>query len=391
LKVGKSSALKVVLFNFLMVVSIASYLSMDGDSVNFSIVLVVFFSIMSVISTFILKGDITLPRDHIFILVGLMVFSAVVSTLVAINDLSSEREISYVLRFLLPLLFLTSVSILMTGLSGNHIEMIVAVSSASFLLFFGLLITESYHASSEFGFLKQTNWGNITIAFSPLVALSRYKSVRIFLVVLLTFSIMYSLKRSGALFLLFSLIFYLGFNISQDGFLQKKRFERVLYFLVASPVFILILFYAASTSEFIEIFLIRLESISEDGGSGRLGLWVSLLDNFFNSNLMKILFGDLSGSASVLAATGIHSAHNDYVGSLVNFGVFGFVLFVSFLIFSYLSSSRFIKVTGRHNILAVLFFLGSIFTFSLTSGLFVYSTMFLPLFLMLAIMLISKK
>lgn len=72
----------------------------------------------------------------------------------------------------------------------------------------------------------------------------------------------------------------------------------------------------------------RLDTMEEDGGSGRVVRWSKLLSMvYLDTNLFQLLFGH--GNGYVYSEVGGH-AHNDFLEFLCDYGLFAFVLYIVF-------------------------------------------------------------
>lgn len=375
---------------YLLAVYVITYLSMESDLVNISIVITLIISFAVSCCAFIIRKSIKIPNDPTLIVAAFMVFVALLSLIINLNKISSNEQIYFTVRFILPSLFLiSSVIFISSGSIANKI--VVAVSCLFFILFFLMLLNEIITFNQNLGYLKQTNWGNITIATSALACTVRYKLLRFILVILLVLSVLFSLKRSGVVFLVLSALFYLYFYFSTQK--SNRTVKTLSVSLITSSIIVVIYFFLQQIieNELITTMYGRIQSISEDGGSGRLDLWVNLVSSFLNMGLIQILFGNSVEAGEILQGAGIHSAHNDYIGALVNFGLVGLLVMLYFFYRVFLSCRKFVESVDKHNLLPGSLFIGAFLTFSMTSGIFIYSTMFLPMFLMLSIMLSSEN
>lgn len=105
----------------------------------------------------------------------------------------------------------------------------------------------------------------------------------------------------------------------------KMKFSRKLLFLFLS----LIILYYIYTSDTYELLFTR---FSEDDatGSGRTSIWSTKLQWFFGGSFDDILLGKGHSKAVKYGGMGFH---NDYLAVLVEYGIIGFILFISALLY----------------------------------------------------------
>lgn len=72
------------------------------------------------------------------------------------------------------------------------------------------------------------------------------------------------------------------------------------------------------------------QSISEDGGNGRLDIYLRLISLLKKSSFVEILFGH-GGLNSVANTLGI-SAHNDFFEILFDFGIIALIIYIAFIL-----------------------------------------------------------
>ena len=73
----------------------------------------------------------------------------------------------------------------------------------------------------------------------------------------------------------------------------------------------------------------RLDRIEEDGGSGRLNRWETILVILSNDSFLPLLFGH--GSGSLKSVLGGH-AHNDFLEFFFDYGIFAVIMYILFFI-----------------------------------------------------------
>lgn len=134
----------------------------------------------------------------------------------------------------------------------------------------------------------------------------------------------YSGKR-GAFLSLFGAISAYYFI---KGYIKSKNILRLLsYSLIILPTVLILMYFYIDFSYIIE----RMSMISEDRGSGRLDIYMYAWESIKNSSIMQILFGKggYYGFEEITKTIGIYGAHNDYIESLINIGIFGLLIVLS--------------------------------------------------------------
>ena len=160
----------------------------------------------------------------------------------------------------------------------------------------------------------------------PFVILLENNRMKSFLVFLISICILLAAKRTGIIALLLCLLFY--FN---DIF--KGNFQKKMYVILVLCVFLPVVYYLSRFFFETEITHIidRFENISEDKGSGRVDMYISIFYKIMNTDdLWVFMFGN--GYNSVRLIANGFSAHNDFLEVFYDYGLFGFILYLSFII-----------------------------------------------------------
>lgn len=133
--------------------------------------------------------------------------------------------------------------------------------------------------------------------------------------------LLFSGKRAGTLAIGLMLpIYYFSFS--------KKTSKTIANLLSLILVFIVLNYiYSYFQTKYSLDMLSRLESMSEDGGSGRFDRWKTIINGIGNSNIFNLLFGHGYKSVAKLAGG---QAHNDFLQMLYEYGFFAFILYISF-------------------------------------------------------------
>lgn len=158
------------------------------------------------------------------------------------------------------------------------------------------------------------------VAYAPFLMLYN-KNVTLKLVVGIFFVItcFLSLKRSIIIGVIaFFLVFIL--SVSKHRLLSKGYFWLALVLLIVAGNFLI--------NSVGEVIAARFAITAETGGSGREGIYASVLNHFMESSFLEMLFGH--GFVSVRLITGGPLAHNDFLQLLYDGGVFAVLLYVMF-------------------------------------------------------------
>ena len=122
-------------------------------------------------------------------------------------------------------------------------------------------------------------------------------------------------------------------------FFKKKNFKllirMVFLFLLLGVAFVIFvnLLPPALSSRY------SIESVVESRGTGRIDIWIEVLNKFMHFDLIRILLGNGIGASSYFSSTG-HVAHNTWLEYLVSFGVLGSCVFLFFYAYVFFSAYR---------------------------------------------------
>ena len=164
----------------------------------------------------------------------------------------------------------------------------------------------------------------------PLVLIHPSKAVRYLSILLITFVIFSSVKRGGLVALVIALIVYI---LSKER-IQSRGITSLLYAILAL-VALGGIFMFFTTTEYGGV-IERMESIQDDGGSGRTSIWATTWGMIQNTKGLAYLIGH--GFSTVFRDSPLYlSAHNDFMEAWYDFGIIGCLLYV----FSLISLSRY--------------------------------------------------
>lgn len=134
-------------------------------------------------------------------------------------------------------------------------------------------------------------------------------------------------KRGGIISLVFGLFSY--YLCIKESIRNTKRIKIMLIIVLVVTLFWSLLF------EFIDnaVFFDRLFHGSDDSdySSGRLDIYSDTLSRYFDSDMWGMLLGHGLGSVAKVSKFGV-TAHNDFIESLYDFGIVGFMSYLFFYI-----------------------------------------------------------
>lgn len=114
------------------------------------------------------------------------------------------------------------------------------------------------------------------------------------------------------------------------SFKKKKAAVPFLIIIILAVLFL-------ASYEFLPEFLIdrmKIDTLVEDGGSGRAEIWAHAIDEFKNSNFFEVVFGSgygsFQGRVNYIAAghSGAYQSHNMWINALIEGGLLGLTLMI---------------------------------------------------------------
>ena len=208
------------------------------------------------------------------------------------------------------------------------------------------------------------------LCFLPFTSFFNNKFIYCFFLVSQTMITLISGKRT-ALIALLAYIFVVGV-IRFSQFSSKRKVTMGLIYILVSAM--LLVFFPRIIDMFQITVFDRLGAIGEDGGSGRMLIYKTVLDKQFHSGVIHWLIGDgynaVLSSGVVKIGTSL-SAHNDILEILYDYGIVGLSLYVMFFCSLFKKAVSMKKNTYKNADI----FAGSIvlaFIISMTSHLIIY-------------------
>ncbi len=212
--------------------------------------------------------------------------------------------------------------------------------------------------------------------FLPFIFCLRQNLFKYLFIILTLYASFISEKRTGFITIVFSLSFYFIIEMFfRSSFSYKKKVLIFLFITVLSflSIYLYEHVYESQGSDVVA----RIDNIEEDEGSGRIDIYKSLLYEITRLDFYFLLAGN--GFNSVLLSTNIgHSAHNDFLEVLYDFGIVGLILYLLF-IYQILKYWVFLfkkrdEYFGAFTASIIMFF-----GFSMTSHLIIYPSYFILL------------
>ena len=167
------------------------------------------------------------------------------------------------------------------------------------------------------------------IMFLPFVLDVEKSTLKTILVLLITFCVLISLKRTAFLALVFSLSGYFIVEYSSRMKKKKKRLYLFLGSLLVAGLMMSLYHYLLEVMN-LDI-IVRLNSLNSDLGSGRIIIYEDVWSAIKSTPFIERFLG-YGYNGVFLTNAANTSAHNDFLEVLYDYGLFGFVLYISFII-----------------------------------------------------------
>ena len=329
-------------------------------------------------------------------------FGVLFALMLVVNKLILNAKIIWIVKLLVFIFTIRTIVDMLTD-TGNLNSKIVATLQAAliptFLIFFYSLF-QRYNLKAIFskyslvlllgligvylyilffrneyafaGIYASLNASYFFITLLPCILFATYnhwlKSFAIFAVAAAVFS---SMKRGGIIALILSLLMYYAINAFVKG-KSSKRKNRLLkissVLLVSGVLIILFIQFDSATGGYI---VDRFKSISDDEGSGRLGIYMEVVDKIRQSDFMPFFLGHGRLAVEKVTAYGM-PAHNDFLEIFYDYGV---IMFALYCIYHICLISSILKLTIQKSIYAPVMAMSyiSFFIFSMVSHVFLYS------------------
>ena len=150
-----------------------------------------------------------------------------------------------------------------------------------------------------------------------------YKYVKALLLFLICGFTFYSMKRAAIVGLVGFLLLYLYGLMKQNKF-SSRNFYLIIFLCIAgyySYTYVDNMYGGHLTD--------RMESMASDEGSGRMGLYVMIMNSVYDFEIYNWLIGVGRGTIKEVAEG--HSAHNEYLEVFYSWGIVGLCIYISIL------------------------------------------------------------
>ena len=278
-----------------------------------------FFSFLGFVTSFSLFPASRISRRF----TGFMICLYVISFLWSLKyPLTSKEEY---ITMILPLLLFYIMSLSLCYIK-NAQRIIWGISCLVILL--SIYYARGY-SENLLGSINATTASYHILFFLPFLLCHRNKVLRIIFAVMIFVITMVSLKRGGLLASAVAILVYLYVSeFSLKG--RRISFAGILVALIA--ILGLIKLYLVIDENLLGgIVTARIDSIEETGGSGRLDVYSGYLKFIGEDNLFNYIVGHGWWGSMRDSGVGV-TCHNDFLECFVDFGIFGFVLYVSFVV-----------------------------------------------------------
>lgn len=339
-------------------------------NVSFSIIIkIIILLIMIIIIIFIIIN----PKNRLPTIIGIiclmffsMFFSIVINTDFAVYNLLISLVDSF---FWIAIFFITYYSS-KHRIRSNYIPYFILIALVYiYILFLSFQLGDNINTP-----LSMNSVYYILLAL-PLILMIKNNLIKILSILIIFSATIISLKRTALIALVVSLLFYYIINLYTTGTTMKKRLYTVLILLIS----LISLLY--SYSYIIEYFNLdwsaRLNSLANDGGSGRENIYRNVIDAQLNSNFFEWLMGHGYNAVYVDLKMGL-TAHNDFLEIMYNYGILTFISYISLILYLIIYNIKMIKVKSSvaapFSVSLILFLV-----MSLTSHLIIYPTYFILL------------
>lgn len=309
----------LIFYTYYMMVYAAQDLSLDEDSTNNNLtvhilrVSVILFTLFTlIINRFkVYKSDLSIA-------IVLWVFWMLLSNLAELE----RYVINLTFVLLWPSVFFLFGLFRMSKLSSKYFYrlcLLLFVITSTFYLYVMQLM--NLDLDGRLASVNHIYYILLLIPWVLLIPNNQIKNTLIIVAILLT---LYSAKRGAILAMSLVGIVYFYFTYF-NSFNRKLKFRSILLGIGAFCVlaFIFVEINNSSGGYLIE----RFKNISEDEGSGRLGIYNEVIYVFNRSPIESKIFGH--GHNMVKSSISYDlSAHNDYLEVLYNHGIVGFILLI---------------------------------------------------------------
>jgi len=159
------------------------------------------------------------------------------------------------------------------------------------------------------------------VSLLPFVFLIKNRIISMSFMILIIFFIISGVKRGAIIAGSIGLVFYFYYLIK-----KIENRNKIIGFLSVIIIISSVTAFAYKTSLSNEFMINRMVSILEGNTSGRLGIYDSIFNEWYNSdNILNLVFG--FGFAASVDITDGNYAHNDWLELLSNYGILGICIY----------------------------------------------------------------
>lgn len=199
------------------------------------------------------------------------------------------------------------------------------IMALSIISLYKIYTTRSLTVLAKYDDNIVTNWALVPAGLFPFIFYIKSQRIRIALLIVILVSVILGNKRSGLIAIVLSTVI-IGLYV----ILLRRQLINFRYFITLLIISFLIFVSYYLYSDFYLNSYLRIMNISEDGGSGRVGIWLEI-ERFINvASWENLLFGGGANYYTVAVNPNISSPHNDFLAMFISYGIFGaiFYLFV---------------------------------------------------------------
>lgn len=362
--------LEYILIGIILVLIIPfSYLFASQGNYAYSIPIVLF----SVIYLYVYPRKLKVTRLR-SIIIAYIVITIITSYSYYFYNLHYTSYLSFISNAIIPfVLFL----VIYTYSSRKRSELFLLVF---FVFYYAIgLYYINYQQSIRESMLLQINNFYFVIAPLPFLFLIEKPFFRSLFLVLSTFCVVVSLKRSGFIIIVLLLLYTTYYYTLSRGKL-KRKFWFILFFVAV--VGVAYNYMQSLDVEYYDRMITRIENTKDDGGSGRTSLLKKSQQKIGEMNVIELLIGKgfSACDSEDLNPLGYASFHNDYSEMMYSYGIIGMLLLFGFIMnlfnkcrYAWKNNNRY-----RYSLMSsIIIFV----VFSVTSSVFHYTYYMLPLFM----------
>lgn len=238
---------------------------------------------------------------------------------------------------LLPLLMFLAMSRKESEYGSSFVIWVMTV----IVVFLAYTFYTEYITTVVFAVNNRNNSSYYALYFLPFLLCHKNIIVRYISIAIIFFVVLISLKRGGFLALMLALAVY--FYVSEISMKGKRiKLWGITALTVASIIIVFTVMYL--NDNLLEGMLFnRMEEINETGGANRLDIYKSYLSLISNSPFDAIVFGR-GWEGSIRDSNIGYTCHNDFLECFIDFGIFGFTLYILLYVSLFRKFYRMLKI-----------------------------------------------